>query len=74
MYPAMEDFAFDWVAGRTCRQDIPDQAARVHPGGCDHQERAVDIPLRDRFGISFRLDYYSVDELSRWSDQPGFWD
>jgi Holliday junction DNA helicase RuvB len=64
LYPAMEDFTFDWIAGkgpaaRTYRLKLPMftlVAATTRSG-------LLTSPLRDRFGISFRLDYYSVDEL-----------
>ncbi len=64
MYPAMEDFSFDWIAGkgpqaRTYRIKLPQFtliAATTRSG-------LLTSPLRDRFGISFRLEYYSEDEL-----------
>ena len=65
LYPAMEDFALDIVIGkgpaaRSIRLDIPHftlVAATTRSG-------MLTGPLRDRFGISFRLDYYSVDDLA----------
>ena len=64
LYPAMEDFAFDWVAGkgpaaRTYRIRLP----RFTLVAATTRSGLLTSPLRDRFGISFRLDYYSVDEL-----------
>lgn len=64
LYPAMEDFSFDWVAGkgpqaRTYRLKLPKftlVAATTRSG-------LLTSPLRDRFGINFRLEYYSEDEL-----------
>jgi Holliday junction DNA helicase RuvB len=64
LYPAMEDFSFDWVAGkgpqaRTYRLKLPHFtliAATTRSG-------LLTSPLRDRFGINFRLEYYSEDEL-----------
>lgn len=64
LYPAMEDFAFDWVAGkgpqaRTYRLKLPHFtliAATTRSG-------LLTSPLRDRFGINFRLEFYSEDEL-----------
>lgn len=64
LYPAMEDFSFDWVAGkgpqaRTYRLKLPHFtliAATTRSG-------LLTSPLRDRFGISFRLEYYTEDEL-----------
>lgn len=64
LYPAMEDFSYDWVAGkgpqaRTYRLKLPKFtliAATTRSG-------LLTSPLRDRFGISFRLEYYSHEEL-----------
>jgi Holliday junction DNA helicase RuvB len=64
LYPAMEDFSFDWVAGkgpqaRTYRLKLPHftlVAATTRSG-------LLTSPLRDRFGINFRLEYYSEQEL-----------
>jgi len=66
MYPAMEDYAIDIVIGkgpaaRTLRLDLPPftlVGATTRPG-------LLSSPLRDRFGIICRLDFYSVDELSQ---------
>lgn len=64
LYPAMEDFSFDWVAGkgpqaRTYRLKLPHftlVAATTRSG-------LLTSPLRDRFGINFRLEFYSEQEL-----------
>ena len=65
LYPAMEDFALDIVIGkgpaaRSIRLDIP----RFTLIGATTRSGMLTGPLRDRFGISFRLDYYSVEDLS----------
>ena len=65
LYPAMEDFFLDIVIGkgpaaRSIRLDVPHFTligATTRTG--------LTGPLRDRFGISYRLDYYTVDELKR---------
>ena len=62
----MEDFALDIVIGkgpaaRSIRLDIPKftlVAATTRSG-------MLTGPLRDRFGISYRLDYYTVEELAQ---------
>ena len=75
LYPAMEDFAFDWVAGkgpaaRTYRIRLP----RFTLVAATTRSGLLTSPLRDRFGISFRLDYYSVDELFQVvMRSAGFW-
>ncbi|MGB4391842.1 MAG: Holliday junction branch migration DNA helicase RuvB [Bacillota bacterium] len=64
LYPAMEDFTFDWIAGkgpaaRTYRLKLP----RFTLVAATTRSGLLTSPLRDRFGISFRLDYYTVEEL-----------
>jgi Holliday junction DNA helicase RuvB len=66
MYPAMEDYAIDIVIGkgpgaRTLRLDLPPFTligATTRPG-------LLSSPLRDRFGINCRLDFYTDEDLSR---------
>lgn len=66
LYPAMEDFFLDIVIGkgpaaRSIRLDVP----RFTLVGATTRTGLLTGPLRDRFGISFRLDYYTVDELAQ---------
>lgn len=66
LYPAMEDFALDIVIGkgpaaRSIRLEIP----HFTLVGATTRSGMLTGPLRDRFGISFRLDYYSVEDLAR---------
>jgi len=66
LYPALEDFNLDVVLGkgptaRSIRLELPRftlVAATTRPG-------RITLPLRERFGFSPRLDYYSVDELTQ---------
>ncbi len=66
LYPALEDYKLDVVLGkgpsaRSIRLDLPRftmVAATTRPG-------RITLPLRERFGFSPRLDYYSQGELSR---------
>lgn len=65
LYPALEDFALDIVVGkgpaaRSIRLDLP----RFTLVGATTRSGMLTGPLRDRFGISFRLDYYDSDELA----------
>lgn len=65
LYPALEDFALDIVVGkgpaaRSIRLDLP----RFTLIGATTRSGMLTGPLRDRFGISFRLDYYTPEELS----------
>ncbi len=65
LYPAMEDFFLDIVIGkgpaaRSIRIDVP----RFTLVGATTRTGLLTGPLRDRFGISYRLDYYSPEELA----------
>jgi len=66
LYPAMEDYKLDVVIGkgpsaRSIRLDLPRFtmiAATTRPG-------LITLPLRERFGFSPRLDYYSAEDLAK---------
>lgn len=65
LYPAMEDSVLDIVIGkganaRTLRLDLP----RFTIIGATTKLSMISGPLRDRFGMSFRLDFYSDEELT----------
>ena len=64
LYPAMEDFQLDIVLGkgpaaRSIRLDLP----RFTLVGATTRTGLIAGPLRDRFGLVERLDYYSAQEL-----------
>ena len=64
LYPAMEDFALDLVIGegpaaRTVRIDLPPFTLV----GATTRLGLLTTPLRDRFGIPTRLEFYTVEEL-----------
>lgn len=64
LYPAMEDFKLDIIIGkgpaaRSITLDIP----RFTLIGATTRTGLLSGPLRDRFGMVFRLDYYSHEEL-----------
>lgn len=64
LYPAMEDFQLDIVIGkgpsaRTVRLDLN----RFTLIGATTRLSLISSPLRDRFGVSYRLDFYDDDEL-----------
>ncbi|HET7636124.1 MAG TPA: Holliday junction branch migration DNA helicase RuvB [Candidatus Limnocylindria bacterium] len=66
LYPAMEDFALDVVLGkgpgaRTVRLQIE----HVTVIGATTRVGSITGPLRDRFGATYRLDYYTQAELER---------
>jgi holliday junction DNA helicase RuvB len=64
LYPAMEDYQLDLVVGqgpsaRTLKLDLP----RFTLIGATTRAGLLTSPLRDRFGVVSRLDYYSDEEL-----------
>ena len=64
LYPAMEDFAIDIMIGkgptaRSIRLDLPNFTLV----GATTRAGLLTAPLRDRFGIIHRLEFYSVEEL-----------
>ena len=66
LYPAMEDFALDIVVGkgpaaRSIRLDLP----RFTLVGATTRSGLLTGPLRDRFGVVYRLQFYTPEELSQ---------
>ncbi|AVD37366.1 Holliday junction branch migration DNA helicase RuvB [Clostridioides difficile] len=66
LYPAMEDFCLDIIIGkgpsaRSIRLDLP----KFTLIGATTRAGMLTNPLRDRFGVICKLDYYTVDELSK---------
>lgn len=66
LYPAMEDYAIDIVIGkgaaaRSIRLDLP----RFTLVGATTRAGLLTAPLRDRFGVINRLEFYSVEQLSQ---------
>src|SRR5216110_1501588 len=64
LYPAMEDFQLDLIIGegpaaRSVRIDLPPFTLV----GATTRSGLLTTPLRDRFGIPLRLEFYDVDEL-----------
>lgn len=65
LYPAMEDFCLDIVIGkgpsaRSVRLDLPPFTLV----GATTRQGAISAPLRDRFGVLCRLEYYSENQLT----------
>src|ERR671933_1923044 len=65
LYPALEDFRLDIVVGqgpaaRTLTLDLP----AFTLVGATTRTGLLTTPLRDRFGMTFRLDHYASDELT----------
>lgn len=66
LYPAMEDRALDLIIGegpaaRSVRIDLPPFTLV----GATTRQGLLTTPLRDRFGIPVRLNFYTVEELER---------
>lgn len=66
LYPAMEDYALDIILGkgpsaRSIRIDLP----RFTLVGATTRAGQLTGPLRDRFGVIFRLELYTPEELTR---------
>lgn len=66
LYPAMEDYAIDIMIGkgptaRSIRVDLP----KFTLVGATTRAGQLSAPLRDRFGMLFRLEMYTPEELSR---------
>ncbi|MEX1997391.1 MAG: Holliday junction branch migration DNA helicase RuvB [Candidatus Andersenbacteria bacterium] len=64
LYPAMEDFALDLVVGqgpgaKTLRLDLPPFTLV----GATTRVGMLGAPLRDRFGMTYRLSFYSEEEM-----------
>ncbi len=66
LYPAMEDFRFDIILGkgpgaRSVRLDLPHFTII----GATTRIGLLSAPLRDRFGVTLRLDYYEPQEIEQ---------
>ncbi len=66
LYPAMEDYVIDIMIGkgptaRSIRLDLP----KFTLVGATTRAGLLTAPLRDRFGVIHRLEFYSVEELTK---------
>ena len=64
LYPAMEDYAIDIMIGkgataRSIRLDLP----KFTLVGATTRAGMLTAPLRDRFGVVHRMEYYTTEEL-----------
>lgn len=72
LYPAMEDSVLDIVIGkgpgaRSIRMDLP----KFTLIGATTRIGLISSPLRDRFGATYRLEYYTEDELEKIINRSG---
>ena len=66
LYPAMEDYALDFIVGKG--PSARSMRLKIQPFtliGATTKAGNLSSPLRDRFGISCRLELYSVEEISQ---------
>ena len=66
LYPAMEDFAIDIIVGKgpsanSIRLDLP----KFTLIGATTRAGSLSAPLRDRFGVTLRLELYTPEELTK---------
>lgn len=66
LYPAMEDFRLDIIIGsgpaaQSVKIDIP----RFTLIGATTRAGMLSNPLRDRFGMNFRMQFYNIEELTK---------
>jgi Holliday junction DNA helicase RuvB len=66
LYPAMEDYVLDIILGkgpgaRSIRMDLP----RFTLIGATTRIGLISSPLRDRFGATYRLEYYTEEDLEK---------
>ena len=66
LYPAMEDYSLDIIVGtdensRNIRIDLPPFTLV----GATTRSGDISAPLRDRFGITAKLEFYTVEELTK---------
>ena len=70
LYPAMEDFKLDLIVGegpaaRTLKMELP----RFTLVGATTRAGLLSAPLRDRFGVMERIDFYDAGELTQIVDR-----
>ncbi len=66
LYPAMEDFQLDLIIGQgPAARSVKIDLARFTLVGATTRAGLLTTPLRDRFGIPLRLNFYTVPELER---------
>ena len=66
LYPALEDYQLDLVIGEgPSARSIKLDLTRFTMIGATTRAGLLTSPLRDRFGISQRLDFYKVDEITK---------
>lgn len=66
LYPAMEDFAWDMVLGKgMAAKSIRLRLPRFTIIGATTRYALLSSPLRDRFGVTYRLDFYDLEAIEQ---------
>lgn len=66
LYPAMEDYAIDIIIGKgSTAKSIRIELPKFTLVGATTRAGMLTPPLRDRFGVVSRLDFYTIEELKR---------
>ena len=66
LYPAMEDYQLDLIIGEgPAARSVKIELPKFTLVGATTRAGLLTTPLRDRFGIPIRLEFYTVDELER---------
>ncbi len=66
LYPAMEDYAIDIIIGKgSTAKSIRIELPKFTLVGATTRAGMLTPPLRDRFGVVNRLDFYTIEELKR---------
>ncbi len=70
LYPAMEDFRLDIIIGSgPAAQSVKIDLPRFTLIGATTRAGMVSNPIRDRFGMHFRMQFYNQDELAKIIEQ-----
>jgi Holliday junction DNA helicase RuvB len=65
LYTAMEDYVFDWIVGEgAAARALPIPVAPFTLIGATTRAGMLSSPLVDRFGLSFRFDYYGEEDIA----------
>ncbi|MBQ2827085.1 MAG: Holliday junction branch migration DNA helicase RuvB [Clostridia bacterium] len=66
LYPAMEDYALDLIVGKgPAARSIRIPLAKFTLIGATTRAGQLSTPLRDRFGVTFKLELYTPEELAK---------
>jgi Holliday junction DNA helicase RuvB len=65
LYPALEDYRLDIIVGQgPAARTLTPRPPALHARGATTRTGFLTTPLRDRFGMTYRLDYYGAEDLA----------